>query len=181
MFKNLPIELFNKICDDLGVLQESNLSFASSATRRMYKQLQESRLTAILSSATENQFLYFLDRIASNAKDGLAILQNPACKKILIEKRPKTLPHWMLSMVLRQPDLMLFLLADDDYRNSLKPSEYGDLLRNYPNLQAYVIAKAIRMTTFNETDCGELDEMGLVEAEQNASESSLAITQRASR
>lgn len=65
-------------------------------------------------------------------------MQNDLCKKVLIEKRSRSLPHWMLSLVEIQPNLMFFLLKDDDFRNSLRLDEFNYLTRNYPKLDAFV-------------------------------------------
>ncbi|STX44864.1 Uncharacterised protein [Legionella donaldsonii] len=138
MFDSLPTELIVKICTCLGVKDDYEFSFTSKLAKELHQQRMQSRLATILAKPTTNQFIQFLNCIQDNAEDGLAILLDETCKKTLLEKRPKTLPHWMLGLAECQRDLVAILLKHDDYKNSLSPTEFRYLVRNYSDLATLV-------------------------------------------
>ncbi|WP_019215450.1 F-box protein [Legionella tunisiensis] len=172
MFDSLPVELIVKIFSYLDVKAEYEFSFSSPLTREIYKARLQSRLATVLATPTTNQFIQFLTCIQDNAQDGLAILLDETCKKILLEKRPKILPHWMLSLAECQIDLVAILLEKDDYKNSLSPSEFRYLVRNYSVLETLVkeknIAEPLELelsTPGIEFDEDDIDEMPLSTSE----------------
>lgn len=89
------------------------------------------RLFKVLQNPSPNAFCQFLDCITVDEKTGYAILFDSTCKDILINKRPKMLPHWILSVAQAQPNLLQPILEDDDYLESLSFSEINFLLKNH--------------------------------------------------
>lgn len=138
MFDKLPMELIFKICSYFDVKEEYEFSFTSHLAKTIHQERMKSRLAVILANPTSDQFIQFLTCIQDNAQDGLAILLDETCKKTLLEKRPKTLPHWMLGLAECQRDLVAILLKIEDYKNSLSPAEFRYLVRNYSDLEALV-------------------------------------------
>ena len=138
MFDKLPMELIFKICSYFDVKEEYEFSFTSQLAKTIHQERMKSRLAVILANPTSDQFIQFLTCIQDNAQDGLAILLDETCKKTLLEKRPKTLPHWMLGLAECQRDLVAILLKIEDYKNSLSPAEFRYLVRNYSDLEVLV-------------------------------------------
>ncbi|MBN9228101.1 MULTISPECIES: hypothetical protein [Legionella] len=163
MFNGLPLKLLVKMCHDLEEKCEDNLSFVSSYSSSIYRQKMECRLAAILATPTSKHFIQLLAYIQNDAEDGRAILLDETCKRILLEKRPKELPHWMLSLAECHLALVSVLLKDEDYKNSLSLSEFRYLISNYPDLEALIKKDKINEPTevpplsINETEEIELD------------------------
>ena len=138
MLDSLPNELLFKLYDYLGIKDKCKFASVSTLMNRIHQDRMQSRLAAVLAKPTPNQFIQLLTCIKDNVYDGLAILQDETCKKTLLEKRPKELPHWMLGLAECKPDLLVFTLKDEDYKKSLSPDEFDFLVRNYPELDTLV-------------------------------------------
>ena len=134
----LPDELLKKLSDFLTLKNEVSFSFINRNQREQFNQNLNSRLNTLLNKNEKIFFSHLLAFVQQDEKDGLAILKDPFCKNILIEKRPKQLPHWMLGIAECQPVLMRFVLNDNDYKNSLNPEEFEYLVQNYPPIKAFV-------------------------------------------
>lgn len=132
MFHKFPLKTIKIICKKLGIKSEFNFSFSFSSD---YKQQLQSQLSLVLKNPTSAIFCKLLDCIQENEEAGYAILQDETCKKILIEKRPQELPHWILGVAVCQPNLAPIILKDEDYRNSLNADEFIYLVSNYPQLK----------------------------------------------
>lgn len=108
-----------------------------------------------------NPFIELLNFIQNNEQDAPVILQNKICKKILLEKRPKNLPHWILSLAEKHPKVVTNFLQDEEYKNSLSPIEFLYLVRNYPDLEEFVrgnnIAEPMQNNILDEDDFDGMD------------------------
>ncbi|ARH00378.1 hypothetical protein [Legionella micdadei] len=131
MFKDLPYEILVKICDQLNIKDERSLGFFSSEVKAVTMAEMQRRLFKVLQNPNPNAFCQFLECITSDEKIGYAILFDSTCKDILINKRPRTLPHWILSVAQAQPNLLQPILEDQDYLESLSSSEISFLLNNH--------------------------------------------------
>ncbi|MCW8472125.1 hypothetical protein OQJ19_15945 [Fluoribacter gormanii] len=134
LFSNLPNEILEIICSSLNVKEERNLGLVFQNVEHLRKKNMMTQLTKVLNSSEAAMFHHLLRCIIENEKTGLAILQNEHCKNILITQKPKSLPHWILSIGECQPHLLEFIMEDEDYRNSLTKVETGYLITNYEKL-----------------------------------------------
>jgi len=134
MFSSLPNELLKIICDNLNIKDERNLAFLSPTVNAWSREEMSSRLAHVLKNPAPDVFYQFLKCITDDEKTGYAILQDETCKKILITQKPAELPHWILNITQCQPNLLEYIMEDEDYRNSLTPSEKIYLLNNCKNL-----------------------------------------------
>lgn len=162
MFDRLPEELLKELSDFLNLKHEVSFSLINRKFNEQFRLNLLRRLDAILSKNEKVFFSHLLHFVQKNEKDGLAILKDPFCKNILIEERPKQLPHWMLGIAECQPVLMPFLLNDNDYKNSLSPEEFEYLMQNYSAIKVFVekhqITPPIAIDTRQEDDELEIDD-----------------------
>lgn len=137
MLETLPKEILKLICDNLSVREECYLSSFFPNTKQVFEEDLERRLAAVHKNSTQQDvFFVLLNLINDDEKTGYAILLNENCKQILINQRPKSLPHWIIHLPETQPDLFQAIINDKGYRDSLSASDTQYLINNHGNLLA---------------------------------------------
>jgi hypothetical protein len=149
MLDHLPMKVLEYLYDFIETPKVSwDFALVNSKTYESYKNYMQKKIQEFLEDSSH--FYKLLDCVISDQIVGLAILKDPDCKAILINKRAKELPHWIINIPECQPGLSTFLLLDNDYRNSLTRDEYEYLLNNYPDLKAFAMERQLSTPTAKE-------------------------------
>lgn len=158
MFQRLPNDLLEIISQNIDIKTRRNFILINTTCYLTYYKMLQTKLLNILNQSNGYQYLNLLDCIVNDAVIGYAILKDSECKRIILEKlkRSDDEPSWIISLPECQPELITFILADKDYRDSLTQDEFDYLIRNYPELNTFVqkyqipspINKAIYVNNF---------------------------------